>query len=338
MTQKLKLLVFIESIVIIFLLAYLANIHLNEKSKSSTTVPDNTNNKLSLLSPRISSGILEPKSFLIVNYAPLRAKLESYIIKNNLNVSIYVENLRSGGSMGINERRGFLPASLNKVPLAILIMQKVEDGRLSMDTMISINDSDRTNTSGSLYKTKEKHLPVRILVEKMLKESDNTAFKTLQHHADEDNMALLLTYLDYYSEESSDFTISNSDESFVTPKSMYNLFSSLYLSTVLNPEDSQYILSLLTGTVFDIKRLAKLPINVTVAQKFGSRYVGNEKNFHSCGIIYDDKIRLFYCIMTKDISEDKAIKIVGLIVNNIYSYAFDTRKKLDLYKELEEIN
>lgn len=341
MVKKLKLMIFAELIVILILLGYIINIKLNEKAQNLNS-PDANNylsanaSKLSLVSPRISSGLLKPKSFLIVNYAPLRSKLESYIVRNNLNVSVYVENLRSGASMGINEREGYLPASLNKLPVAMLIMKKIEAGELSMDTLLGINDSYRINISSSFYQTKDKKFPVKILMEKMLKESDNTAFKVLQKNIDDDDVTILLTYLDYYTEESTDSSRAYSGDYVVTPKSIYNLFSSLYLSTVLEPEDSQYILSLLTDTAFDIKKAAKLPQNTTIAQKFGSVYTEKEKYFHSCGIIYDGDMRLFYCVMTKDLSEDKAIKITGLIVNNIYSYTIDTRKKLDIYKELDE--
>ena len=326
MPSKPYYIIIAEATIIIVLTAVLISSHLSRNDKTTS----------GLLSPRVYQGIIKPKSFLIVNYAPLKNSIESFIKGNNLTVSVYVENLRTGAFIGINEREGYPPASLNKVLVAMLVMKEVEDGKLSMDSMIDIKEEDRSNTFGTLYKTPGKKLPLRLLMEKMLKESDNSAFNTLNRLPEEHNKALVMTYLDYYSDDSPDATKPGEDSAngLVTPKSIYNVFSSLYLSTVLRPESSEYILSQLTDTVFDIKELANLPENVTIAQKFATKYDGNGQFYHNCGIIYSGEMRLFYCIMTKDIEKVSAEKVIGAIVKSIYSYATDTRKTLDYYRDL----
>ena len=324
MKTKAYYIIAIQSIVIVALLVASAALYAKKNSKADYS---------GLLSPRVYAGILEPKSFLIVNYAPLRIDFESYIRKNNLNVSIYIENLRNGAFIGVNERERYSPASLNKVITAILIMKKVEDKKLSLDREIEIEDKFKSNAFGDLYKAKEKKLPLKILLEKMMKESDDTAFKILNSMVNVDDRNLVLSYLDYYGDNN--FTKSEENvKGLVTPKAMYNVFSSLYLSTLLEPKDSEYILSLLTDTVFDIKKIADLPDNVTVAQKFASKYIGNEKYLHSCGIIYIGATRVFYCIMTKDLAMKNATDLIGAMVHNVYSYTVDTKGKLDYYRDL----
>ncbi len=300
-------------------------------SMSQNTSTPSPNQPLRLLSGRVYAGLLTPKSFLILNYAPLRNELESYITAEHLNVSVYLVNLRDGASIGINERKGYSPASLNKVPVAILIMKKIEDGDLTLDTPVPIPNELRTDTFGTLYKINAKELPVHVLLEHMLKESDNTAFLILSKLADQKDAQLILSYFDYYSDDSVDNTKpgQETENGLVTPKSMYNVFSSLFLSTILTPEHSEYILRILTNTTFDIKKIAQLPDNVTVSQKFGEKYVNGEKNFHSCGIIYAHQMRLFYCIMTKDMKEEDAIKTIGGMTHAIYEYAIETRSILD---------
>ena len=289
-----------------------------------------------LLSPRIYSGILEPRSFLITNFEPLKQGIQSYLQEQNINASIYIENLRNGVNIGINEDEGYFPASLNKLPIAILIMQKIEDGKLSLDSNLSIEDNDRTDSYGTLYLTKEKQLPVRVLLEKMLRESDNTAFSVLFEHVDRSDLARLL---DYYSiKENAEYPFRRleyeSGTNLVTPILMYNIFSSLYLSTVLYAQDAEYILSLLTKTTdFDINARAELPDNVPVADKFGEYYLDNDKLFHDCGIMYVGASRIFYCIMTKDLEPDDAKEAIGYIVNHIYNYVVDTRARLDVYRD-----
>lgn len=298
--------------------------------------PAHSVNNTKLLSPRVYAGILKPKSFLILNYAPLKREIQEFIDKNNLTVSVYVENLRSGSFIGIDERKSYYPASLNKLPVAMIILNEVEQGKLDLDMGIPINDTYRSKEFGTLYKVKGNEVALRVLIEKMLKESDDTAFKVLLEYIDANDTNLLLQYLDYYSDDSIlTYDIDKYAEyGLVTPKSMYNIFSSLYFSTVLDQKDSEYVLSLLTDTVFDIKNIANLPNNVTIAQKFGLKYSEGDMYLHSCGIMYFGESRIFYCVMTKDLEGETATKAIGRIVNEIYSYVIDTRSDLETYKEL----
>ena len=329
-----KYLALIEFFVI---LALLAVVVIGNQNKKALEVPCYLKeiNSTGLLSKRIYSGILEPKSLLILNFDPLRDELEEYINKKNISASVYVENLRDGASFSINENKAFLPASLNKLPVAIIIMKKIERRELSLNTMIEIMDSDRTDTFGQLYKTKEKKLPLHVLLNSMLKESDNTAFRALRRQIKDEDLQFLLGYLDYYINTIDSKTVRKgyNENDFVSVNSIYNLFSSLYLSTVLNPKDDEYILSLLTDTVFDIKKIAHLPEDVVVAQKFGAEYEENLSYFHDCGIMYFGESRVFYCIMTENLSQQDAINFIGFTVNLIHKYFLDIRAELDSYKE-----
>ena len=334
MNIKLKWVVLAESFIILVLLGVIANHYLNDKVKNPQT--SNLKNDTKLLSARVYSGILEPKSLLIVNFDPLRKKLEEYTEKKNGSISIYVVNLRDGASFAINEKRGYMPASLNKVPVAILIMRKIEKGELSFNTMLEIKDSDRTDSFGNLYNSRDKELPLQLVLEKALKESDNTAFNMLLRQIDTKESRFLLEYLDYHSKDISIWHAKNETivlSNIVTAKSVYNLFSSLYLSTVLEPEHSEYIISLLTDTIFNIKKIADLPDNVTVAQKFAAEY-DNARIFHSCGILYIDNSRIFYCVMTEGLEQENAIKTIGYTVNLIYRYIKDIRNELNAYKQI----
>lgn len=280
-----------------------------------------------LLSPRVYSGLLPPQSYLIFNLKPLQKDLQEYITSNNLGVSLYVVNLRDGVSIGINGTKEFDPASLNKLPVAILIMKKVETGELDLDTQIEIEDEFIDENSGTLYKRGVSSLSVKELLHYMLSESDNTATRVLLNEISFEEMEELSTYLNYYNPSLYANPPSSSNNVFiVTPKSTYNLFASLYLSTVLEPEHSEYILSELTNTSFDIQKFAKIPEDVVIAQKYGSYYANGEKMFHSCGIMYIDDSRLFFCIMTENLDINEAHNVIGIIVNKIYQFIVETKK------------
>ena len=331
MKIKLKLIVIVESIAIALLIAYVGYLRFHKPDMEIGP------QKTGLLSPRIYAGILKPKSFLISNFEPLRDKLEDYIKKYNLNVSIYVQNLRNGAEMEINGDIGLFPASLNKLPIGVLVLQEIERRQLRLDSTIHINGSDKNDPSSELYGTNQSDFTVKFLLEEMLQKSDNTAFYALLAAINKNDLAALLNYFNLDPE--STYLMSKGVQdmknvpNFVSPKDVSNMFRSLYLSTVLEQNDSEYLLTLLTDTVFDIKKVAALPANVMISHKYGSFYGGSSKYFHDCGIIYSGDSRILYCIMTKDMDNKEAILSTGIFVNAIYNYLNVTRTVLDVYKE-----
>ncbi|MBI3622991.1 serine hydrolase [Candidatus Pacearchaeota archaeon] len=320
--KKLKLIIILESITIVVLAAFLL----------MPFGTKNTYNKddLRLLSPRIPAGILKPQSLLILNFEPLEKDLQNYINSNNLNVSLYILNIRNGASLGIDEDRAFEPASLNKLPIAIIILKKVEDGNLSLETKLPILERDRDDKSGTLYENYISEMSVKDLLYYMLAESDNTAFRALGEQVTLKDLQHLSTYLDYYNAEINYLGNNTHNVYQITPKSTGNLFLSVYISTILEPKYSEMILEYLTNTTFNIKKYAGLPNDVIVAQKYGSYFVGNKSNFHSCGIMYIQDSRIFYCVMTSEMERDKASQVIGDIVNKTYSYVIEAKKIKDL--------
>lgn len=296
-----------------------------------------SNIRTGLLSPRVYSGLIEPQSYLLFNYNPLSNNISSLIAGKN--ISVYVVNLRDGASFGIDARRTYVPASMSKLPFAVVVLKKIEDEDVDLDTQIEISDSARTPKSGTLYKIPVKRASIRFLLYEMLQESDNTAAHALSDYleksgAQDDYTKLLWEYFGYF-EDAKKFTKASQttpSDYITSPRSMYNIFSSLYLSTVLTPEHSEMLLSLLTNTTFDIHEYASIPKDVTIAQKYGAYYEGSDQYLHSCGIIYLGDMRIFYCIMTKDIGREEAVQSIGEIVHQIYSYSISSRTKWDDYR------
>src|SRR3989338_6115470 len=157
--------IIIQSLIIIGLLVVLFGVMDREETFSQKTLYEN----LQLISPRVASWSLPAQSYLIVNLVPLKLAIKKHIEDNNVTASVYVVKLRDGASFGINTTQGYSPASLNKVPLAMAIMQKVERGELTLDTLLEIQ------------------------------ESDNTAQRVLLRQMNQQELDFLLTYVDYYS-------------------------------------------------------------------------------------------------------------------------------------------
>ena len=68
------------------------------------------------------------------------------------------------------------------------------------------------------------------------------------------------------------------------------------------------------------------PDSVIVSQKYGEFYINNRNIFHSCGIMYIDDSRIFYCIMTNGLQREEARDSVGILINKIYNYVIQAKK------------
>jgi len=289
----------------------------------------NKDEKIQLLSPRIYKGILSQESFLILNFKPLEKDIARYIEENNLNISVYILNLRDSASLGINENKPYEPSSLNKLPIAMIILKKIEEGKLSLDTILPINNNERDSSSGFLYKEPINQISIRDLLYNMLSLSDNTALWVLGKRVTLRELQNLSLYLDYYQKDINYLKDENNKYE-ITAKSTANLFISLYLSTFLKKDDSEMILFLLTKSSFDIRKYSNIPKEIIIAQKYGVYNKDNIKEFHNCGILYYKEKRFFYCILTRDLEKEKASEAVGNIVNKLYNFILKTQNINDI--------
>lgn len=285
------------------------------------------------LSKDVYSGESRPQSFLPINYAPLKEHFKNNVVSNDFNLSMYLQDLEGGASMGIDEYKRFDVASLNKIMLTIIIMKQVEKDQLQLDQLVELH---RDAGYGDLYKSPATKLPLKILIEEMLQKSDNTAFYSLVPLVDTEVEELILDYLDLNGKDTEDPT--DSGRYLLSPRSMYNVYQSLYYSTILEPQHSEWILHLLAHNSYNIREKASLPLSVTIAHKPGSLYTEGKQEFRDCGIMYYHETRLFYCIMLQGLSEENSMELTAQMVRDIFDYYNDRDANIKLYQPLCEPN
>ena len=336
----------LEAIVIIILLFVVAALRSpypsNETSPTQTSTSASTSTSTSspaninypLLSTTINSGYLAPQSFLIFNFGSLRDYLTQVVYSNNLDVSLYALNLRDGSSFQINGDTGAYPASLNKIPVAVLVLNEIEKGQLSFDTPVSIDKSLFSNDTDPIY-YQNSQLSVRTLLERMLQQSDNTAFKFLLAETNVTDLNKLMDYYDIDAQHSYKYTSEADMESnaLLTPSSFSNMFSSLYYSTILNANDSEYVLELLSNTTVSMNQLANVPNNVTIAHKWGYYSADNTSIFNDCGIMYIGNGRILYCASIRNQSIPASNGVIGGIVNSIYQFFIGQSRTNSQFKQ-----
>ncbi len=312
----------IQTIIIIAL----SIIIINQKEVSSGIQKTNqeqsiNNTNYPLLSPRITSGVLKPKTNLLLQYAPLKQQITDIISAQEGTVSIQITNLRTSASMQINPEQEYYPASLNKLPLIIAIMKKVEAGKLQFTTPILI-DQETKDTSRGIGMADFTSIPLQTMIQLDLQFSDNTAHTSLLNYVTEEEIQQILTETDYfqYIQNPEHLTEQNPQ---IKARSLYPIFSGLYLSSSLEANNSQLILTHLSNTTFQINSFTSYAKNITIAQKYGSAPFEQHQYFHSCGIMYIPNNPTYYCILTKDLEPKEAANLIGKIIDQTYLFSMN---------------
>ncbi len=208
---------------------------------------------------------LLPQGDFIVMFKPLRLKLEKLVAdwaKRGVVVAIQMEYLNTGSYLSINQNYRMLPASLTKVPVAMMVMRRIEQGTLSFDQILELKDEDRDSKWGEMYK-----LPVgtkmslREVIEKSLTLSDNTAHKMLYRLVgvqEAQDMSQELNLEDLFDKEGK-----------ISAREYARLLRSLYSSSYLKAEYSQQLLDLMTRDQVVKFLIRGLGPDVKSAHKFG---------------------------------------------------------------------
>lgn len=247
---------------------------------------------LTLISPLKQTEVSESPE--ILHYVYLRPKLEEAIgkVEGVEDVGIFLQDSRSGAWLGMNEKTGFVPASLLKVPVMMAILKKFERGEIKMTDEVELLPGDLESTFGDLYKSGAgTKLTIWDLIKKMILDSDNTAKNALRRKLTDEELNAIFAHVGI----PNPYHNSNTDDQIITPRDYTRIFKSLYFSTFLPPELSQKALDLTTDTEEESLISAGVPPQIQVAHKFGERADG----VSDCGIVYHPGSPYFLCIMVK---------------------------------------
>lgn len=299
---------------VILILSLSANIFLFIKSDDTKLTGKTT---FRLINPTglgtIDSNVQD--SNVIIHYNGLRETIEKEIELYNAtgNVGIFLQDIQTGAWLGINEREGFSPASLLKMPIMMAILKKVERGELKLSDKIELTENDLDDDFGDLYK---KGAGVKITVGELIKEmilaSDNTAKKALSRQLSMSELNAVFVHIGI----PNPYIVAN--EPTVSPRGYSRIFKSLYFSTFLTPELSEKALDLTTDTQIENLISKDIPSEIQVAHKFGVQSETNE--IHDCGIVYHPKNPYILCIMTREIGLDESADLIAKISKDIYEF------------------
>jgi beta-lactamase class A len=200
--------------------------------------------------------------------------------KDKANLSIYFEVFTTGANISVNPDLRIWPASLAKLPLAMVVMKKIEEGSMKEDTLLEFTkaDQDPTDTSGMDQRIGNK-FPVKLLVENLLYYSSNPAYFMLKREVTDNELSGIVNAVGLEELFTPDGKVSSKEYS--------RLFRSLYVASYLNQENSQMLLSYMQKSTNEGYLKTGIPEDVPFAHKWGQNLF---YNVHSdAGIVYAEK-------------------------------------------------
>ncbi len=241
--------------------------------------------------------------------------------------SLYFRDLNNGPVIGINESEKFFPASLMKVPLAMLFYKASETNPDTLEQKVNpikyppvVNLSQLIEPETRINDTTE--YSIKELIEHALLYSDNRASELLVNVMPEGGLKTVLNDLHLEMPK-------NSVDDFFTVKEYSTFFRVLFNSSYLSKDNSEKILALLSQTKFSEGIRAHIPKNILVSSKFGERETrdSNIKQLHDCGIVYYPSHPYLICIMTRGTEIEALKKAIADISQLVYSEVKEQTKK-----------
>lgn len=268
--------------------------------------------KYPLLAKRL---FIENPNDNIVNFAPLRQQLKSYISDNNLNGSLYFEYLPTGTSIRVDGDEMRVAASLIKLPAAMDLYKAAELGKIDLDKKVALQEAWLDNGYGTLYqKGAGYELTLRDATKIMLTQSDNTALKTIAYSVGDtlSTNERAINALDTDISQNPDLTVS------IGARSYTSFLKCLYFACYLNFSDSQELLTYLSESSFNNRLVAGISdTSIKVAHKIG---VANTTTQSDCGIVYLPNRNYALCIMINGEDNEQTNAYIAHLSKLTYDY------------------
>lgn len=262
--------------------------------------------------PLMSTRGLNPRypNDLLVNFLPLRQNIHKTVDPYADSFAIYFEYLPTGTTIGINEDHNFTAESLLKVPVVMAYFHKKERLGMKSDPTVSLVQSELNSKFGDLYKKGVGYqINLGDAVKLALQKSDNTASFLLADQISEDDFQFVYDGLDIPEMVSGKSPI-------ITAQEYTSVLKALYFGSVLNNDDSEYILTLLTHTDFKDMLPSGVPADVPVAHKIG---LVDGQIYQDCGIVYYPNRPYILCMVSHS-DQKTAQKRMHAISKMVYDY------------------
>ena len=310
--EKSRKYVIILSAVVVALLALNA-ILLFKNRNESKSAESAGGDKYNLLNPARK---FIKQDDLIINFQPLRDYLNDKY-EADQNVSVYFEYLPTGSNIAISKDAEFYPASLLKVPVAMVVAKKIEKGDWKWSNELVLMPTDKDEKFGTFYKEPSNSThTIEDIVRRSLSDSDNTAHFILVRNLEMEEISDVYDHMGL-----KDFLDTDGK---LSAKRYSVIFRTLYNSSYLTEENSQKLLAYLSQSEFDDYIQSGLEKDIVFSHKVGTS--DEEKVFIDSGVVYAKSRPYVLTVMTKNETEQQAKEIMKDISEKVYNYVREYRE------------
>jgi len=212
----------------------------------------------------------------------LREKIEKIVVREDATVGVGIMNLETGDTIIINGKKRFPMQSVYKFPLALAVLNQIDQGKLSLDQKIHLKKADMLPNTWSPLSKKYPDGDVDIALSEILSltvsQSDNSGcdilFRLLGgthpvnsyiHELVGDGIAIVSTEEEMHRDWDVQF------KNWSTPGAMLQLLDIFYNGKMLSHESTGFLWNVLTETTTGPRRIkGLLPSGTKVAHKTGS--------------------------------------------------------------------
>lgn len=226
----------------------------------------------------------------VVDFAKLKLDTEAILGTQIKKYSIYVYDLKREQGFGINEEKIFYPASISKLPYAILILRDVDAGKYSKASINADMTALITHSDNTALMRFEKKLGGYAVVNKRIKAELGV-----------DNI----------------FRYPHTCQAV----DVGTLYKGLYNQTYLSKESNDYLINLLenTDSAYDDRVQQGLPEGVEFAHKIGWITTSGGEAYNDSGIVYGELTDYIIVVLDKDVSSKSVIKMTKPLSETIYN-------------------
>jgi beta-lactamase class A len=233
------------------------------------------------------------------------------------NFAVVIKNLKTGERYYLNENKIYDTASLYKLWVMAVVFQKINDGSLNGDDMLSSNinqlNTDFNISSDSAELTDGAiTLSIKRALEKMITFSDNYSAYLLTEKVNLNNVSEFLDNNDFNNSKVG--TAANNPKT--SAKDMASFFDKLYHDKLGDLASSNDMLNLLKRQQLNGKLPKYIPENVIIAHKTGELgYIS-----HDAGIVYASKGDYIIVILSQTNNPLGANEKIADISKKVYDY------------------
>jgi beta-lactamase class A len=245
----------------------------------------------------------------------MKANVEQILGQNRNNFTVYFKDMKTGEKFDIDGTKEMPPASISKLPAAILTLKAAQNGEFSLNDGLELQeelkyipeDPMSNYRSGVAY-------PIREYVRNLITGSDNTAMRHLEYLHGETVV---------YGQKLAKIGIKLTRWPHITTAvDVGNVFEGIYEQRWLNKANNDYLFSLvMSHNKWNSDRLVlamkKFP-EAKVANKIGQVTTTNGITYHDAGIIFGPKTDFVIVILNEDTTADIGITKIVQISQYLY--------------------